>query len=446
MRLQDHPTVQRYRQKSANMDTKGENLPLEAGRIKELFLAAGADDVGFIEVNRPEIAPHFSDILTIFPRARTVVSIACRLNPENIRCVSRSVSDTEYIQVFHSVNNALHRASTMIREMGVMSMAPSSGFPMDLEKWPGKMWPLSHKPMAVEAGLGRIGLNRLVIHPRFGNFIILGTMLLDREMTEYDRPLQYEPCLNCKLCAAVCPVGAISADGHFSFANCMTHNYRDRMGGFADWVEKIAASKNNIAYRKKVSDPETVSMWQSLAFGICNKSSYCMAVCPAGDEVIGPFIEDKKGYIETVVKPLQQNGEFVFVVPDSDAEAHVTKRYPHKQVKRVANGLRPKSVQNFLESLPLAFQRGCAADLNATYHFSFTGQEEIKATVEICDKKLDVQEGHQGKSNIHVTADSRTWVAFLAKEKNLFMAFISGKIKIKGTPALLKKFAECFPA
>jgi hypothetical protein len=37
----------------------------------------------------------------------------------------------------------------------------------------------------------------------------------------------------------------------------MTHNYRDRLGGFIDWVEKMVSSKTVANYRKKVSDSET---------------------------------------------------------------------------------------------------------------------------------------------------------------------------------------------
>jgi hypothetical protein len=36
-------------------------------------------------------------------------------------------------------------------------------------------------------------------------------------------------------------------------------------------------------------------MWQSLSCGGSNKSSYCLAVCPAGEEAIGPFVEDRRG-------------------------------------------------------------------------------------------------------------------------------------------------------
>ena len=36
-------------------------------------------------------------------------------------------------------------------------------------------------------------------------------------------------------------------------------------------------------YRKKVSDPESASMWQSLSFGANYKAAYCLSVCPAAE-------------------------------------------------------------------------------------------------------------------------------------------------------------------
>ena len=85
-----------------------------------------------------------------------------------------------------------------------------------------------------------MGIHRNVIHPKFGNFILLGTVLIGVEASEYDRAIDYNPCLSCKLCVAACPVGAIGPDGHFDFASCYTHNYREFMGGFGDWAEHVA--------------------------------------------------------------------------------------------------------------------------------------------------------------------------------------------------------------
>src|SRR5207244_1340579 len=195
---------------------------------------------------------------------------------------------------------------------------------------PEKVWVVSHKPVAVAAGLGHMGIHRNVIHPRFGSFVLLGTVLLDAAATAYDQPLAYNPCVACKLCVAACPVGAIAADGHFDLAACYAHNYREFMGGFGDWVEHVADSRDGRALRTRVSRQETVSVWQSLAFGPNYKSGYCVAVCPAGEDVIAPFRRDRPGFLEQVVRPLQAATDPVYVVPGSDAEAHVTRKFPHK--------------------------------------------------------------------------------------------------------------------
>ncbi len=47
MKLEDHPTVQRIRLKTAPSDPLKKGS-LDAGWLKQLVLAAGADDVGFV--------------------------------------------------------------------------------------------------------------------------------------------------------------------------------------------------------------------------------------------------------------------------------------------------------------------------------------------------------------------------------------------------------------
>jgi alkyl sulfatase BDS1-like metallo-beta-lactamase superfamily hydrolase len=157
-------------------------------------------------------------------------------------------------------------------------------------------------------------------------------------------------------------------------------------------------------------------------------------------------LRDRKGFVQEVVKPLQDKPETIYVVPGSDAEMYVAKRFPHKKVKRVSSGIRPKSIQGFLFGLPLLFQRHQSDSLNAVYHFTFTGSESRKATVTIQNKTLQVKDGHIGKANISVTADSESWLRFLAKEQNLIWALLQRKIQISGSPKLLQAFGKCFPA
>ncbi len=443
MKLKDHPTVKWFHENENKLPVL--QHPFDRNALEKIVFDAGADDFGVVGIDHPDLANEKKEILSLYPKTRSLVSIVLKLNPENVRCISRDVSDLEFLQGFERTNQTTRKSISALNEHQVKAMTPSAGFPMNMAKWPGRMWGVSHKTVAVAAGMGHMGHNRILIHPKFGNFIVLGTLLLDCEVTGYDAPLDYNPCIQCGLCVSVCPTGAISKDGGFSFVNCMVHNYRDRMGGFSDWVENIVKSDNVKVYRQKVSDPETVSMWQSLSYGICNKSSYCMAVCPAGQENIGPFLTDRKSYIQSVVKPLQKKTETVFVLPGSDAKTHVEKKLPHKKIKLVGAGLRPSSALGFIESLDLVFQKSQSKGIEAVYHFRFTGDESFEATIGIKDMKLEVIQGHKGTPDIIITADAMTWINFLAKEKNLVMALVQRKIKIKGNPALMKAFAKCFP-
>jgi ferredoxin len=446
--LAEHPTVKQFREREGAGNQPARLQTLDSTWLRQVCLEAGADDVGFVEAGRPEITDQQSGILEVFPTTKTLVSFVLRMNRENIRTPARSIANVEFHHTTDQTNEVARKIVATLERAGVRAInGGAAGFPMEADRWGGKMWVISHKPVAVAAGLGHMGIHRNVIHPKFGNFILLGTVLLDAELTAYSRPLDYNPCLECKLCVAACPTGAIGADGHFNFSACYTHNYREFMSGFNDWVETIAASGSAREYREKVSGAETVSMWQSLSFGANYKAAYCMAVCPAGEDVIAPFLTDRKHFLEDVVQPLQNKPETIYVVPNSDPEEYVARRYPHKKTKRVGNGLAGQgSIRGFLRGLPFVFQRGRSEGLNVTYHFTFTGHEELKATVVIQNKTLQVSEGHSGTPNLRFIADSQTWLRFLRKEANLAWALLRRKIRIKGSPRLLLAFGRCFPS
>jgi ferredoxin len=445
MNLAEHPTVLRFNENTGNRSVLPSNL--DAAWLRQLCFDCGADDAGLVEISRQALDDQREDILRFFPPAETLLSFVCRMNREPIRSPARSVANLEFHDTGDHVNEVARKIVAALERQGVRSVNPAMGFPMEMDRFPGgKIWVVSHKPVAVAAGLGHMGIHRNVIHPKFGNFVLLGTVLIAAKATAYDQPLSYNPCLECKLCVAACPVGAISPDGYFNFSACLTHNYREFMGGFTNWVEQVAESKNALDYRKRVTDPESASMWQSLSFGANYKAAYCLSVCPAGEDVIGPYLTNKSDYLKEVVRPLTEKEETIYVVPGSDAEEHVARRFPNKKTKRVGNGLRVRSISTFLRGLRLTFQPGKSKGLDVVYHFSFTGKEARRATVTIRDGKLEVQDGHLGESNLHVTADTETWLGFLAKQRSLLWALLRRKIRIKGSPRLLMAFGKCFPS
>lgn len=444
--FEQHPTVAVMRQKSAQASSDSDSATaLAAAELRELCLAAGADDVGFVALARPELDDQRAEIVRAFPATKTLLSFVVKMNREPVRNVNRSVSNLEFHHTTDVVNEVAREIVRQLEDRGIRAVNPPSGFPMEMSNFPGKIWVVSHKPVAVAAGLGQMGVHRNVIHPKFGNFIILGTILLDTAVDRESQPIEYNPCLSCKLCVAVCPVGAIKTDGQFDPSACLTHNYREFMGGFTEWVKTIAESDSGLDYNRRVTDQETASMWQSLSFGPNYKAAYCLAVCPAGEDVIGPFLTHRPEFLAETLKPLQQKHETIYVVPESDAEEYVARKFPHKKAQRVA-GVRPASVRGFINGMKIVFQAGRSVGLDAVYHFTFTGAETPQATVTIRNQQLDVQEGLHGTPDCAVTADAATWLGFLRKERSIVWAIVRRKVRVKGKLSLLTAFGKCFPS
>ncbi len=220
MKLAEHPTVRLHQMKDTAEDEQTDPKQFDVGALRDLCLQFGADDVGFVEIGRPEIADQRDDILGYFPHTRTLISFVVRMNREPIRSSARSIANIEFHHAGDEVNEISRRIVRELEGQGIRAVNPSMGFPMEMDNFPGKLWVVSHKPVAAAAGLGKIGIHRNLIHPKFGNFVLLGTVLVDATVSESSRPIDYNPCLECKLCVAACPVGAISQDGSFDFSAC----------------------------------------------------------------------------------------------------------------------------------------------------------------------------------------------------------------------------------
>ncbi|MGH9009374.1 MAG: SCP2 sterol-binding domain-containing protein, partial [Acidimicrobiia bacterium] len=164
------------------------------------------------------------------------------------------------------------------------------------------------------------------------------------------------------------------------------------------------------------------------------------------EDVIGPWLANRKQHMDDVVRPPQHKDETVYVVAGSDAEEYVPRKFPHKRLKRVGNGIRPQSIAGFVVGMPLAFQRGRSEGLDATYHFTFTGEEERDVTVVIRDRTIRIDDGHVGEADLGVVADSRTWLAILAGDVSPVRALLLRRIRLRGSPRLLRAFARCFPS
>ena len=173
MKLADHPTVQRYKEKNDARPQPVSLTVLDADWLRQLCLDAGADDVGFVEIGRPALAADRPDIERVFPHAKSLISFVCRMNREPIRSPARSVANVEFHHTGDHVNDVARTIVTALERRGIRAVNPAMGFPMEMDRFPGKVWVVSHKSVAVAAGLGQMGIHRNMIHQKFGSFILL---------------------------------------------------------------------------------------------------------------------------------------------------------------------------------------------------------------------------------------------------------------------------------
>ena len=82
--------------------------------------------------------------------------------------------------------------------------------------------PLVEKQLAVEAGLGWIGRQSLLVTPQYGSYVVLGELILTEETDRYDAPFEGSRCGTCRSCIDNCPTGAVAPDRTIDTGRCIS--------------------------------------------------------------------------------------------------------------------------------------------------------------------------------------------------------------------------------
>lgn len=91
--------------------------------------------------------------------------------------------------------------------------------------------PLAEKSYARRAGLGWIGRNSLLVTPDYGSMLLLGEIVMDEAVDEYDTPMQSVGCGECRRCVDACPNGAIRDDRTIDARRCISCQTIEPMAG-----------------------------------------------------------------------------------------------------------------------------------------------------------------------------------------------------------------------
>ncbi len=102
------------------------------------------------------------------------------------------------------------------------------------------------------------------------------------------------------------------------------------------------------------------------------------------------------------------------------------------------------TVKELFDNMPSTFQKEAAAGMNVVYQFDITGEGGARYHAAIVDGELSVIEGQHEAPSITITMTSRDYIDLSTGKLNGQMAFMTGKIRIKGDLSLAMKMPKIF--
>jgi len=102
------------------------------------------------------------------------------------------------------LDQAAIRIANFIQKKGYSALPIPASQILD---WKNQRAHLSHKELAISAGLGWLGRNNLLVNKRLGSQLRLASILTDMPL-KLDKPVK-EDCGACRLCVTACPASAI---------------------------------------------------------------------------------------------------------------------------------------------------------------------------------------------------------------------------------------------
>ncbi len=101
-------------------------------------------------------------------------------------------------------------------------------------------------------------------------------------------------------------------------------------------------------------------------------------------------------------------------------------------------------VRAFFEGVAGRVDKNKIGGMTATYQFNITGEDAQIWSVAIANGDIVVSEGAAEKANIELSLSAADFLALIGGTLNGQMAFLTGKLKIKGDMTLAMKLQSVF--
>jgi epoxyqueuosine reductase QueG len=186
-------------------------------QLQRISRSLGIDLFGVADIAK--IKDGFALPTTLIEKFDKAIVLGARLS----QAILEEIQDHPTKLYFHHyrtlnafLDQAALRLTNIIQNKGFVALPIPASQILD---WQNQKAHLSHKKLAVLAGLGWIGRNNLLVNKKLGSQMRLVTILTNIPL-KLDKPTK-ETCGNCRLCIMVCPAGAIKEDStDFNHIRC----------------------------------------------------------------------------------------------------------------------------------------------------------------------------------------------------------------------------------
>ncbi|MBI2466577.1 MAG: SCP2 sterol-binding domain-containing protein [Candidatus Rokubacteria bacterium] len=102
------------------------------------------------------------------------------------------------------------------------------------------------------------------------------------------------------------------------------------------------------------------------------------------------------------------------------------------------------TVKEMFDAMPSRLKPDRAQGVKAVVQYDITGEDGGTYHVEIADGKCAVAAGAASSPNLTLTMSAPDWLDMVAGKLNAQMAFMSGRLKLKGDMGLAMRLAGIF--
>jgi len=182
--------------------------------VKAKARALGAHLVGVAPIDRLDGAPPELHPRRLLPDAKSLISLAYRINRGVQQLHLRGVTPMPFsrfagLEPRERLDDMALDLANFLEDLGYVSLPVPANQYYFRETGLGE---LSHKHVAMAAGLGRLGRGGFLVTPGYGGAVQLVTVLTTA-LLDPDPMLAEDLCLGCSQpCVSICPVRAIDPD------------------------------------------------------------------------------------------------------------------------------------------------------------------------------------------------------------------------------------------